>query len=205
MINELKAVLEGILFVVGDEGISFDEIMFVLGTPKDITNDVINELKTDLESENRGLLLSKFNSGYRFITKPTHHNYYQRLVENPKSSKLSQAALETLAIIAYNQPITRMRIEQVRGVNADSMVRKLVAKALVKDVGREDSIGRPVLYSVTDEFLDYFGLATLEELPPLKEFDTESIQDEVDLYYTKFTDSEGNSEESEQESAPVSE
>jgi segregation and condensation protein B len=198
MINEYKAVLEGILFVVGDEGISFDEIMFVLGTPKDLANEVILELKTDLESENRGLLLSKFNGGYRFITKPSHHNYYQRLVENPKSSKLSQAALETLAIIAYNQPITRMHIEQIRGVNADSMVRKLVAKALVKDVGRAETIGRPVLYSVTDEFLDYFGLSTIEELPPLKEFDTESVQEEVDLYYTKFTDKEEEKTENEE-------
>jgi len=199
MVNELKAVLEGILFVVGDEGISFDEIMFVLGTPKDTTKEVIDGYGKDLEAETRGLKLAKFSGSYRLITKPSHHNYYARLVENPKSSKLSQAALETLAIIAYNQPITRMRIEQIRGVNADAMVRKLVAKALVKDVGREETIGRPVLYAVTDEFLDYFGLTAIEELPELQEFDLNAVQDEVDLYYTKYTETVEDAKDTEEQ------
>ena len=99
---------------------------------------------------------------------------------------LSNAALETLAIIAYNQPISRVAIEEIRGVGCDAMIRKLVAKALIKEVGREETPGRPILYGVTDEFMDAFSLASLDELPELKEIKADFDQD--DIFNTKYTE-----------------
>ena len=98
--------------------------------------------------------------------------------------KLSKSALETLAIVAYYQPVTRIRIEEIRGVGCESMIRKLLAQALIKEVGREDSPGKPVLYGVTDEFMDAFNLKSLDELPELKEIESEF--DEEDIFNTKY-------------------
>ena len=95
-------------------------------------------------------------------------DYYQKLIETPENNNLSQAALETLAIVAYNEPLTRMEVDEIRGVNSRDMLRKLVAKGLVKECGRSNLPGRPILYKTTSEFLDYFGLATLSDLPEIK-------------------------------------
>lgn len=180
--KKLKAALEGLLFVLGDEGISIDQITYVLGVTHDIALEVINELIDEYEDDSRGLRLTKLAGLYKITTKPIHHEFFVKLLENPTSNSLSQAALETLAIIAYNQPITRVGIEQIRGVNADGMVRKLLAFALIKEVGRLESPGRPVLYGVTNEFLDYFNLSSVDELPPLSDFQEEDVLEEADLF-----------------------
>lgn len=182
----LKSVLEGLLFIAGDEGLSIDELKYVLSIDKKSCLELVEELMNDLENEERGIRINKIDKVYKFVTKAEHHSYYQKLVSNPSGRKLSTAALETLAIIAYNQPVTKIGIEKIRGVNADSMIRKLQAKALVKEVGREESPGRPVLFAVTHEFMDYFGLTTLEELPELSEFTNEDVEEETDLFMRKF-------------------
>ena len=102
------------------------------------------------------------------ITKKEHKDYYQKLIVNPNTNTLSQAALETLAIIAYNQPITRIEIDELRGVNNTWLLRKLVAKGLIKEVGKSTMPGRPNLYGTTSDFLDYFGLSTIKDLPKIE-------------------------------------
>ena len=117
------------------------------------------------------------------VTLPQHDVYYKKMMTT-SGRKLSKSALETLAIVAYYQPVTRIRIEEIRGVGCESMIRKLLAQALIKEVGRDDSPGKPVLYGVTDEFMDAFNLKSLDELPELKEIESEF--DEEDIFNTKY-------------------
>ena len=117
-------------------------------------------------------------------TKSEHHIYYEKLLVNEDNNTLSNSALETLAIIAYNEPITRVQIDEIRGVQTGQLVRKLVAKGLVKECGRSDMPGRPILYKTTSEFLDYFGLSTIDDLPKISVVEEENK--EVDLYNSKY-------------------
>ena len=181
----LKAILEGILFVVGDEGISIDKLSKVLDISLADLNKILDEYMTDLESSDRGLQLEKYNDNYKLVTKKEHAEYYKKLVDNEVSDVLSPAALETLAIIAYNGPITRNMIDEVRGVNSIYVIRKLVLKNLVKEVGRSEMAGRPILYGVTDQFLDYFGLKSLADLPTISE---EEDSEEMELFSSKYTE-----------------
>ena len=186
-----KAILEGLLFVVGEEGLTLDQIEDVLELDEEVSKELLMELKKDYEEDNRGLRIDFLGNRFKLTTKFEHREYYQRLIENPESNLLSQSALETLAIIAYNEPITRIQVETIRGVNCTQIIRKLVAKGLIKESGRSDMPGRPILYETTSEFLDYFGLSTIEDLPDMKDFiaESETIEDddkESDLYTSKY-------------------
>ena len=185
-----KAVLEGLLFVVGEDGLTIDQIIDVLGIEEEQAKAVLMELKKDYEDENRGLRIDFLGNRFKLTTKFEHRSYYQKLIENPDTNVLSQSALETLAIIAYNEPITRVEIDKLRGVGSVQMVRKLVAKGFIKEVGRSDLPGRPILYETTSEFLDYFGLATIDDLPDMRDFleENESVEEdnESDLYTSKY-------------------
>lgn len=181
----LKAVLEGILFVVGDEGISKDKLIEILGISEEKLSNLISQYCNDLKSDDRGLQLEKFNQSYKLITKKEHSNYYQKLVDAEVSDALSPAALETLAIIAYNEPITRLMVDEIRGVSSIYVMRKLLLKNLIKEVGRSEIAGRPKLYGVTDQFLDYFGLKSLDDLPKIEVTEEES---EKDLFTSKYTE-----------------
>lgn len=192
--DNLKAVLEGILFLVGEEGISLAGIRHVLETDETTTKELINKLKEEYESENRGVQLVYLGNKYKLTTKPGHSKYYERLIDSPNTNILSQAALETLIIIAYNGPITRSQIEEIRGVNSDGIVVKLLARGLIKEVGRADTPGRPTLYSVTDEFLDHFNLSSLDDLPKLEEFTEDEIRDEVDLFMSKYQENNNDND-----------
>lgn len=179
----LKAVLEGILFVVGDEGISKEKLLKILGISEEILQKIIDEYESDLHSEDRGLKLEKFNNNYKLVTKKEHADFYKSLVDEEVSDTLSPAALETLAIIAYNGPITRVMVDEIRGVGSIYVMRKLVLKNLIKEVGKSDLPGRPILYGVTDQFLDYFGLKSLDDLPKI---DEEEPILEQDLFTSKY-------------------
>jgi len=161
----LLGVLEGILFVVGDEGISLKELSKTLEIDEIKAKELLKELKEEYEKENRGLKVTYLGDAFKLTTKKEHKDYYQKLVGNPNINLLSQAALETLAIIAYNGPMTRAEVDEARGVSTSHIIRKLIAKELIKEDGKSDMPGRPNLYIVTKEFLDYFGLATIEDLP----------------------------------------
>lgn len=188
-----KAILEGLLFVVGEDGLSLEQIKDVLEIDDDVAKDLLKELKHDYEDDNRGLRIDFLGNKFKLTTKYEHREYYQKLIENPDTNMLSQASLETLAIIAYNEPITRVELDKIRGVSTSQLVRKLVAKGFIKEVGRSDLPGRPILYKTTSEFLDYFGLSTIKDLPDLSSFinsceDLED-EDETDLYNSKYRES----------------
>ena len=191
-----KDVLEGLLFVVGEDGLTFEQIEDVLEINEEESKELLMELKKDYEDDNRGLRIDFLGNRFKLTTKFEHREYYQKLIENPETNVLSQSALETLAIIAYNEPITRVEIDKLRGVGSVQMVRKLVAKGFIKEVGRSDLPGRPILYETTSDFLDYFGLATIEDLPDMRDFleENESVEEdnESDLYTSKYVEEELN-------------
>jgi segregation and condensation protein B len=185
--NEYKAIVEGLLFAAGDEGLSLKQIASVLDVNEEQTLTIIEELKADYSQQSRGIHLVELAGVFQLATKKEHAPYLKKLVESPGASSLSQAALETLAIIAYRQPITRAEIEEIRGVKSDKPLQTLIAKALVREVARAEGTGRPILYGTTKEFLDYFGLKTLEELPQLPELsEDEEAEREADLFFEKF-------------------
>ncbi|NNU93974.1 SMC-Scp complex subunit ScpB [Geobacillus sp. NFOSA3] len=185
--NEYKAIVEGLLFAAGDEGLSLQQIAAVLEIEEEQAQAIIHMLKEEYEQQKRGIQLIELAGVFQLATKKEHALYLKKLVESPSSTSLSQAALETLAIIAYRQPITRAEIEEIRGVKSDKPIQTLIAKALIKEVGRAEGTGRPILYGTTKEFLDYFGLKTLEELPPLPELQgDDEVEKEADLFFEKF-------------------
>ena len=184
------AILEGLLFVVGDDGLTIDQMMEIMEIENEEAKELITQLKNKYEDECSGIQLNFLGNSFKLSTKKEHREYFQKLIENPDSNVLSQAALETLAIVAYNQPITRITIDEVRGVSSSQMLRKLVAKGLIKEAGRSEAIGRPILYQTTSEFLDYFGLATLDDLPKIEDFVSDNSEDisDTDLYKSKYTE-----------------
>lgn len=189
MIVQWKAIVEGLLFAAGDEGLTLKQLVSVLEVEEHIAVDIINELKLDHEKIDRGIHLVEVANTFQLTTKKEHASYLKKLVESPSSTSLSQAALETLAIIAYRQPITRAEIEEVRGVKTERPLHTLTSKALIKEVGRVEGTGRAILYGTTKEFLEYFGLKTIKELPPLPDkVDVESDQEEADLFFGNFKD-----------------
>lgn len=184
-----KAILEGLLFVVGEDGLTLEQIEDVLEIDESESKEIIMELKKDYEDESRGLRIDFLGNRFKITTKFEHKEYYQKLLENPETNTLSQAALETLAIIAYNEPITRVQVDAIRGVGSASIIRKLVAKGFVKESGRSELPGRPILYETTNEFLDYFGLSSTGDLPNIEEIikeNDEEIEEDKDLYSSKY-------------------
>lgn len=190
---KLQSVLEGLLFVVGEEGLTLEQIRRTLEIDEEEAKKLVQSLKAEYEmSDSRGLRIDFLGNKFKLTTKKEHRAYYQRLIENPDTNTLSQAALETLAIIAYNEPITRVSVDNLRGVTSAQMIRKLVAKGFIKESGRSNLPGRPILYETTNEFLDYFGLSTIEDLPDMRDFleeETEIIED-TDLYQSKYKEPE---------------
>jgi segregation and condensation protein B len=185
--SEYKAIVEGLLFAAGDEGLSLQQIASVLEIKEEQAKEIVSALKEEYERGQRGIQLVELAGVFQLATKKEHAPYLKKLVESPSSTSLSQAALETLAIIAYRQPITRAEIEEIRGVKSDKPIQTLMARALIKEVGRAEGTGRPILYGTTKEFLDYFGLKTLEELPPLPELqEGGEMEKEADLFFEKF-------------------
>ena len=187
----MEAVLEGLLFVVGDDGLTMNQIKDILSLNDDEAKELIISLREKYESNDRGIRIDFLGNTFKLTTKKEHKEYYQKLIENPESNTLSQAALEVLAIIAYNQPITRVEVDEMRGVNNGQMIRKLIAKGLVKEAGKSTMPGRPNLYATTSEFLDYFGLSSISELPTiLKEEQQED--EEKELFTSIYKEKEEN-------------
>ncbi len=163
--STLKSVLEGLLFVAGEDGLSVKAMAEVVEMDPVVVEDVLQDLRQDFIRDGRGIRIAEAAGGWRLTTSPEHVPYLEKLAASPARSTLSQAALETLSIIAYRQPITRIEIEEIRGVKADRAIHTLIAKDLIEEVGRAEALGRPILYGTTKAFLDYFGLSSLEQLP----------------------------------------
>lgn len=160
-----KAILEALL-LAAVEPLPLRRLCEVVGIEEHGARALLADLQRDYQAPGRGLLIREVAGGYQLVTKPEFSPYVERLLA-PRGKGLSHAALETLAIIAYRQPLTRAEIEAVRGVNSDRIVEALVERRLVREVGRREGPGRPVLYGTTREFLTYFGLRDLADLPPV--------------------------------------
>lgn len=186
----LLGILEGILFVVGDEGVTLNQICDILDIDIDEAKNLLLELKKSYEDDSRGIRVSYLGDAFKLTTKKEHKEYYQKLIENPETNTLSPAALETLAIIAYNQPITRIEIDNLRGVSSSHMIRKLVAKSLIKEIGKSTMPGRPNLYGTTSEFLDYFGLSSINELPTILTEEEKEEPEDKDLFTSIYKEEE---------------
>lgn len=168
--RELKAILEAMLFV-SPEPLSLTRLVAVLGdVSKSEIEEVLRSLGEELEQEGRGVRLAEIAGGYRLVTKQEYSTWIKRLDKAKSTAKLSRSALESLAIIAYKQPIVRSEIEEIRGVETSGVVRTLLERKLVRMVGRKEVPGRPIMYGTTKYFLEHFGLNDLSQLPPLREF-----------------------------------
>ena len=181
--EHMLAILEGLLFLCGDDGLSIEQAAASMDASEEYVAELFDDLQKYYLQESRGIEIARFGEKYRFLSKEFIHEAAKKLFQTSTEAKLSNAALETLAIIAYKQPITRVEIEEIRGVGADVMLRKLVARGLIQEDGRSEAAGRPILYSVTDEFLDSFKLLSLDELPELPQFGTED-SDNGELFHS---------------------
>lgn len=185
--HEIKAIIEGLLFVSGEEGIDENQMMDVLQIDRKSLKFYLAEMKENYQSNSRGIQLVEVAGGYQLTTKQEHASYFKRLIQSPTSATLSQASLESLAIIAYKQPISRIEVEDIRGVKSERPLRTLNGKGFIKEVGRADRTGRAILYGTTKFFLEQFGLQSIKELPPLPEsVAEEEVEEELDLFYEKF-------------------
>ena len=188
-------VLEGLLFVVGDEGLTLNQICDSLDIKEDEAKELLLELKASYEGEERGIRISFLGNAFKLTTKSEHKEFYQKLLLNEETNTLSESALETVAIIAYHQPITRIEIDNLRGVATAHIIRKLVAKGLIKEVGKSPMPGRPNLYGTTSEFLDYFGISSLDELPKFEEEKEEIQEDDKELFTSIYKENVEDKEE----------
>lgn len=163
----IKSVLESLLFAWG-EPLNINEISRILNLSPNNIKNVLDEMINQCHEEvNRGLIIQKFGNSYQLTTKKDNYEFIQSLLQTTVNKSLSTAAMETLSIIAYKQPVTKVEIELIRGVKCSNVIKGLLDKGLVKEVGRLDKPGRPAIYSTTDEFLRHFGLNSIEELPAL--------------------------------------
>jgi len=174
--EELKRVAEAILFASG-EPVSINEMHEALdGVDGRVIRAVIEDLREEYVREKRSFRIVEVAGGFQMSTDPLYGPWLKKMRKSSQSNRLSGPALETLAIIAYRQPVTRAEIEFIRGVNVDGVIKNLMDRSLIKITGRKEVVGRPILYGTTKEFLQYFGLNSLAELPKLKEFSEADIQ-----------------------------
>lgn len=167
--REAKSIIEAVLFIAG-ESISLDSLRNILEIDRTEVERLVKELIHDYTINNNGLLVVEVAGGVQMVTNPVCSPWVKKLLSTAVPAKLSQPSLETLAIIAYKQPIIKAEIEAIRGVNSDGVVKTLLERKMVKILGRKEVPGRPLMYGTTREFLQYFGLKDLSELPTLKEF-----------------------------------
>lgn len=172
--NSLKSAIESLLFASG-EPLSLQELVNHLEEKDKFVEILIQEMIEEYEVSSRGIKIICIKGNYQLVTKAENSDYIQKLLKKNKRQSLSQASIESLAIIAYKQPITRIDIDEIRGVKSDSAIQRLIEKELIKEVGRLEVPGRPILYGTTDEFLRQFELSDLKQLPSLDLFGQEDL------------------------------
>ncbi len=167
--QEGKAIIEALLFVCGDP-VSFDRLHDVVGIERERLMFLVLELKKEYEQAERGLAIVEIAGGYQMITRPEVGAWVKEMEKGKVTARLTRPGLETLAVIAYKQPVTRAEIEMIRGVDAAGVLKTLMERKLIRMLGRKEVPGRPMMYGTTRQFLQYFGLPDLAALPTLKEF-----------------------------------
>lgn len=192
-IEKIKQIIESIMFAVGRD-VSTKELSSVLEMTPENIEEIIENMRVEFEEARRGVQIIKVNDGYQLCSRKENYEYIYQIIDKRNKPNLSQAALETLAIIAYNSKITRAEIESIRGVNSDGTIYKLLDHNLIEDAGRLDLPGRPTTYQVTKEFLRLFGYTSLEELPELPRYKLDENQQIVidDIIEDKKEDEEQN-------------
>lgn len=184
---KLKSIIEGLLFLSGEEGLSVRQIAEITEQSDGLVGEALEDMKEEWERHERGIQIVQIAGSYKIATLAEHAPYFERLAYSPSRSSLSQAALETLSIVAYRQPITRVEIEDIRVVKSERAIHTLVSKGLIEEVGRAEAIGRPILYGTTKSFLEYFGLANIKDLPEPSQFeDNDSLEEETQLLFDKL-------------------
>ena len=176
--TKLKGIIEAILFTIG-ESVTLDRLASVLEKDPEDLKVILEEMKIDYSAEERGICLIELDGAYQICTKIETYDYVRKLVSQPKKRSLTDVMLETLSIIAYKQPVTKQEIEAIRGVKCDFAVNKLIEYKLVKELGRLETLGRPIVLGTTEEFLRCFGVSSIEELPDIDEVTKQSFMDEA--------------------------
>ncbi len=164
MANREESIIEALLFASG-EPVAVAELSAILDMPNEAIREKVEKMQKEWDAEEQGLRILTLEDGYQICTRDCYFPYIQKLVEPRRQQPLSQAALEVLAIIAYQQPVTRSVIEEIRGCNSDSGLARLIERGLCEEQGRLDAPGRPMLYGTTTEFLRAFGLTSIQDLP----------------------------------------
>ena len=167
-LREKKAVIEGLLFTWG-EPLSIREIEKIIDTPQKEVKKLIEEMREEFDSSRRGLQIIKVENSYQLGTREEHFDYIKKLSVPKKAESLSSAAMETLSIIAYKQPVTKLEIEDIRGVKCDKALQTLLDKDMIREAGRLEKTGKPIIYATTKDFLKAFGFETLKDLPILED------------------------------------
>ncbi|MDO4518372.1 MAG: SMC-Scp complex subunit ScpB [Bacillota bacterium] len=173
----IKSAIESMLFIWG-EPLNIKDMADVFNVDKEEVYECCKELQQEYESENRGIIIREINKSFQFTTRKENIDYIERLCTPVKRRRLSQSALETLAIVAYKQPVTKGEIEAIRGIRCDRVVDGLAAKRLIAPIGRSDSVGRPILYGTTDEFLKQFEFESLKDLPDIEDIEGIVLEDD---------------------------
>ena len=174
-IEKIKAIIEAILFAAGRQ-VKTRELMIALVLPNDDLENIIASMQEDYKNENRGIEIIKVKNSYQLCTKVELHEYLYQILDKRSKPNLSNASLETLAIIAYNPKITRAEIESIRGVSADACIYKLLEYGLIQEAGKADLPGKPMTYETSDEFLKMFGYTSLNDLPELPKYKLDENQ-----------------------------
>lgn len=184
-ISTIESIIESLIFSYGDS-LSLDKICEILELDRKTARNIMRNMMDTYNKANRGIIIREMDEKYQMCSKPEYFDYVSKLYQIRQKQALSQAAYEVLSIIAYNQPMTRAKLEQIRGVNSDSAITRLIERNLIREAGKLDTPGRPRLYETTDEFLKCFGFKSLRELPML------DIQDLSELNLEGLIEEENN-------------
>ena len=193
-IEKTEAAIEAILFTMG-ESVEAEKIAVAIEHDVDTTVKIIHKMMDKYENEDRGIKIIELEGSFQLCTKEEYYDNLIRICSQPRRYTLTDAALETLSIIAYKQPVTKIEIEKIRGVNSDRSVNKLVELELVKEVGRLDAPGRPMLFGTTEEFLRTFGVGSIDELPVISEDMVEQYKEEAEYEIASELKEEAMNEE----------
>lgn len=183
--REQKAVIEGLLFLWGDP-LEASDIAKILDITPTQVKKLMQEMEDEFNHQRRGLILHAYGDAYQLSTRKEHEHFYSALVDQKRSQRLTSSSMETLAMIAYKQPVTKVEVDNIRGVKSSSSFETLLGKGLIEECGRLDTIGRPILYRTTSEFLKVFGLRSLKDLPN---------EEEVNILMDKFNEEETEDED----------
>ena len=182
----IKSAFESMLFTWGDP-LPAKDAADVMGIEVSLAEELMRELMEEYEQEGRGIVIREINGAFQYVTREENASYIEKLCTPVKAKRLSQSALEVLAIVAYKQPVTKGEIEAIRGIKCDRVMEGLMAKGLVEAVGRSQAIGRPILYGTTDLFLQNFGFTTLKELPKIEDIESAISTEEAEIYEEEAT------------------